>query len=120
MSSRFRKLVKRALLWKCPACGRGDLFRGLLLMQPRCASCGLPFQPEPGFYLGSIYINYGLTALITTTIYVGLLLTQGPPGRATQVSLLAFAVIFPVLMHRHARSLWLGFDQWLDPRGQEE
>lgn len=29
------------LLCRCPRCGRGALYRGLLTVVPRCASCGL-------------------------------------------------------------------------------
>ncbi|WP_165498306.1 DUF983 domain-containing protein [Siculibacillus lacustris] len=30
-----------ALLGRCPACGRGKLFRGYLALEPRCEVCGL-------------------------------------------------------------------------------
>ena len=39
-------------------------------MAERCTECGLRFHREPGFYLGSIYFNYGLTAILVTVGYV--------------------------------------------------
>lgn len=120
LSRRFRKLVGRALRWKCPVCGRGSLFRGLLTMHEHCSCCGLRFEREPGYFLGSIYFNYGITALLATIVYIFLFVRQMANGWTPQVALLIFVVMFPVFLHRHARSLWLGFDQWLDPRGQEE
>ena len=38
-------------------------------MHERCPHCGVKFEREPGFFLGSIYINYGLTALIVAVAY---------------------------------------------------
>lgn len=38
-------------------------------MEPRCPACSLDFRREPGFYLGSISINYGITALTTIALY---------------------------------------------------
>jgi hypothetical protein len=32
---------------------------------------------------------------------------------------LAFALLFPLWFFRYARSLWLGFDQFIDPRPGE-
>lgn len=34
-------LLAVALLGRCPRCGRGALFRGLLAVRERCAACGL-------------------------------------------------------------------------------
>ena len=60
----FWTLVSRALRLRCPVCGEGQLFKGLFSMHPTCPHCGIKYEREPGFFLGSIYINYGITALI--------------------------------------------------------
>ena len=117
--NRFTKLVGRALRWKCPLCGTGNLFRGGLSMHEKCAHCDVKFEREPGFFLGSIYFNYGLTALLATIIYAVLYANRLASGWEPKAALLVFVVIFPLLFHRHARSLWLGFDQWYDPRSGE-
>jgi uncharacterized protein (DUF983 family) len=98
----------------------GRLFSGWFQMHPRCESCGLPFQREPGFYLGSIYVNYGLTALVVTTVYVGaFILTRSGvvAGDAERLlwPLAAFTLLFPLWFFRYARGVWLGFDEFLDP-----
>jgi len=74
------------------------------------------FEREPGFFLGSIYINYGLTAVIVATLYMVLYLTKALPYGWIIAITLTIALLFPVGFHRYARSLWLGFDQWCDPR----
>jgi len=84
-------------------------------MHERCPRCGLSYEREPGFYLGSIYVNYGVTALIVTAAFFALFFTQVLPQRTVLAILMAFCVAFPLWFFRYARSLWLGFDQYWDP-----
>lgn len=89
-------------------------------MYPKCEHCGLPFEREPGFFLGSIYINYGLTALIVAIVYPVLLFQGGMHEQRLLIGAVTFTVIFPILLFPWARSIWLGFDQWNDPRQREK
>jgi uncharacterized protein (DUF983 family) len=116
---RFRKLLIRALRLRCPLCGEGRLFRGWFAMQAQCPSCGASLEREPGFYLGSIYINYGLTALLVAVVYPVLLFRGVASNQVLLVAALAFTVVFPLLLFPWSRSLWLAFDQWYDPRPGE-
>ena len=88
-------------------------------MNERCPQCGVKFEREPGFFLGSIYVNYGLTALIVTIAYPVLLFGWGVPETPLLIGAVAFTVIFPIVIFPWARSVWLGFDQWQDPREVE-
>ena len=116
---RFRTLLVRALVLRCPLCGQGKLFRGWLAMHKACPHCGIQFEREPGFFLGSIYINYGLTAVIAAGGYMILRFGWELPKTPLLAGAVAFSVLFPVLLFPWARSLWLGFDQWRDPRPGE-
>ncbi len=79
-------------------------------MKDACDSCGYGLDREPGFYLGSIYVNYGLTALLLVAICGPIvLLTDTSYTLITPLALL-FCVAFPTWFHRYARSIWLGFD----------
>lgn len=89
-------------------------------MNGQCPHCGVSLEREPGFYLGSIYFNYGLTALICTVLYVVLMFRlRVPPWQVTAITL-SIALLFPLWFFRYARSLWLGFDQYWDPRRGEQ
>lgn len=116
----FSQLIWRALRLRCPWCGRGKLFRNWIRMRKACSECEGDFEREPGFYLGSIYFNYGLTALIVAVAYPLLLFTQTVSSQRLMMGTLAFAVCFPIWFFRYARSLWLGFDQWMDPDAQRD
>ena len=100
-------------------CGQGKLFRGWFRMHSQCSHCGISFEREPGFYLGSIYFNYGLTALITAIAYPVLMFNKILSDAQLLPLTLGFAVLFPIWFFRYARSLWLGFDQFIDPRQGE-
>jgi uncharacterized protein (DUF983 family) len=116
---RFWKLLGRALRLRCPICGQGQLFKNWFVVRENCPACGVKFEREPGFFLGSIYFNYGLTALISTIAYIVLQFVYNYPERYVLAGTLIFVVIFPLWFHRYARSLWAGFDQWHDPRPGE-
>lgn len=89
-------------------------------MHERCASCRLPFQRGPGFYLGSIYFNYGVTALFVTVAYITLLLATDVPVSVVFWSLAAFCLLFPLWFFRYARGLWLAMDEYFDPQAAQE
>jgi uncharacterized protein (DUF983 family) len=118
--NRYFTLVWRALLLRCPFCGKGKLFRGWFAMHEVCPHCGVTLAREPGFYLGSIYFNYGLTALIVAIAYPLLLFNGVAKSNVLLGGSLAFVILFPLVFFRHARSLWLGFDQFVDPREGEK
>jgi hypothetical protein len=88
-------------------------------MHNECPHCGVKFEREPGFFLGSIYINYGLTALIVAIAYPVLLFNGLAKDTTLLIGAIAFTIVFPLLLFPWARSLWLGFDQWHDPREGE-
>jgi uncharacterized protein (DUF983 family) len=112
----FCGAVGRGLRLRCPRCGEGRLFRGLFSMHPACGACGLDFLREQGYYVGAMYINYGVTAGIE--IAAGLWMV----GRLTLVQLTiplaVFAVIFPLVFFRYSRSLWLGLQTYVESRTQ--
>lgn len=99
-----------ALRLRCPRCGRGRLFAGWFAMHPACERCGLNLRREPGFYLGSIYINYGVTALATIGLYGLLVLLCGLSAETALGVCLAVAVLLPLWLFRYARAFLLAID----------
>lgn len=102
--------LRRSFALVCPHCGGGRLFAGWFRMHPACPRCGLPFTRGPGFYLGSIYINYGVTVLVTLAVYAAIVLGLGGAHETALATCLVVAVVLPVLFFRHARSLLLALD----------
>lgn len=113
-------LLVRGFRLRCPACGRAPIFRGWFTMYEACAHCGRRFERGPGYFLGSIYFNYGVTALLVLMLYFGLF-NASWLGDAQLIVLTAFvALVFPVWFFRFARSLWIAFDELWDPWPNEE
>ncbi len=86
------------------------MFTGLFRMHESCAHCGLTYEREPGYFLGSIYINYGITALLTSVGWVSLRFGWGLESRWLIGAFAGFCVLFPMLFFRYARALWLAMD----------
>lgn len=103
-------VLGRGLALRCPRCGGGRLFQGWFRMHPACTACGASFAREPGFYLGSIYVNYGVTVVVTGLLYAALVAVIGVSHEAALTACLAVAVVLPVAFFRHARSLLLAID----------
>ena len=107
----FWQTVGRGLRLRCPRCGEGRLFKGLFAMNEVCSSCRLDFTREQGYYIGAMYINYGVTTAIL--LGVSLPLLGKYPLSAILWSLAGFCLLFPIWFFRYSRSLWLGIDLYI-------
>lgn len=96
------------------------MFGGYFRMHKECDECGLPFDCGAGYYLGSIYINYGITALLIIIGYFSMFLGTEISDKTRLVLLTAFCVLFPLWFFRYARSLWRGMDHYFDPPQSRE
>jgi uncharacterized protein (DUF983 family) len=105
---------KRALRLLCPLCGHGKLFSGLTRMNERCSHCDFKFEREPGYFLGSTYINYGWTSASLTIAYILFHVVLQYPNSYVVPPLVAWFVLFPMFFHRYARAMWLTFDCFWD------
>lgn len=89
-------------------------------MNDRCPVCGRRFNRAPGYLLGSIYVNYGVTALLVVVAYFSLYFSEVFSGRQLLWVLTAFSIVFPLWFFRYARSLWIAFDERWDPWPNEQ
>lgn len=96
-----------ALRLRCPRCQRGRLFQRRMTMHAACPHCGLDLEPDPGFYLGSIYANYAATVLLTSAIFILAVYVYGFDKHAVLWICAAITVLFPIWFFRYARSVWL-------------
>jgi uncharacterized protein (DUF983 family) len=113
-ASRFLAILRQ----QCPCCYQGRVFRGSMTMNETCPSCGVHFQREEGYFLGAMYISYGLSSIILLVAYiaVGWLF---PDWSDLWVLTLSVAILLPFvpLVFRYSRVVWMHFDRWAWPRG---
>ena len=84
-------------------------------MHERCRVCAYRFEREQGYFIGAMYINYGVTVLIIVGGYFALEWWT-PITLAQQLALWSgVGIILPVAFFRQARGLWVGFDYIFNP-----
>ena len=112
--------LKSILQQRCPRCRMGrifrySVFRGFPKMCERCAVCDLKFEREPGYFLGAMYISYGLGVLTIALIAVLLWAITG--WWITKVTIWAAVLFLPFAptLTLFARVLWIYLDQSVDP-----
>jgi uncharacterized protein (DUF983 family) len=63
---------------KCPKCKNGKIFEKkgnlFLLKEPKmhshCTNCGYRFEKEPGYFIGSLYVSYGLAVAELLALFI--------------------------------------------------
>jgi uncharacterized protein (DUF983 family) len=108
-------MLRRALLLRCPRCGSGRLFVRPFRMERTCRACALCFEREHGYFVGAIYVNYALTIAVAFASFLALESWTDVPFRPRLMLATVLAALLPILLHHHARSLWLGFDHLIHP-----
>lgn len=64
-----RSLIVSILTEKCPHCGENHVFENskgtfsMPVMKEKCDSCKYSFDREPGYFIGAMYVSYGLAIL---------------------------------------------------------
>jgi uncharacterized protein (DUF983 family) len=121
------KSYRKALFsGKCPACRDGDIFKyplkrigSFAAMHKECPVCGAGFEPEPGFYFGSMFITYAFNvALVVVTGVLLYYFWELPEWLfLTLVGVLALATM--PYSFRLSRTLWLYWFGGLRYRGHE-
>ena len=88
-------------------------------MRSQCQVCGLVFDREYGYFTGAMYISYalgiGLIAVLTALFRS---MTSSWP-MALGLAWIAFLPFAPWVF-QYSRVLWIHFDRWIDPVGEEK
>ena len=104
----------RAFLFlRCPNCRRGPLFNSWIRwiqMNDHCPCCGLTFYPESGYFVGSIYINYGGTVAVVS---FSLVIFRTVPERFQLVFFSCLAALTSLALFQ-ALSQPLDYNRFLD------
>src|SRR5262245_64067835 len=104
--ARVMRAERRALSLTCPRCGRAPLFRGWFRMNVVCAACDLRFERAQGYWVGAIYVNYGVTVAIAVG---GFFLLREWPGLETPGEMglwVVFVIALLVCLFRCMVSMW--------------
>jgi uncharacterized protein (DUF983 family) len=62
-------ILEAALRCRCPRCGKGKLFKGLLALQPACTVCGLDFGHSDTGDAGAVILIMVLGAIVVAMAF---------------------------------------------------
>ena len=108
----------------CPRCRTGKIFRKSLFLFPkmyeRCPVCDLKFEREQGYFLGAMYISYGLG--IGAILILALALWAILGWRVDKAMIWGIVLFLPAapFLTLVARVLWIYLDQSVDPDKSDE
>ena len=110
--------------YRCPRCRKSPLFsEPFELSKPidmpyACITCGLRYEPEPGYYFGAMFISYILSCSLLLPIAL-LLNFYTEIGINTIMAIIIFigAVLFMKIL-RLSRSLWIHIMIGYDPQAE--
>jgi uncharacterized protein (DUF983 family) len=117
-----RSALTGILARRCPRCRRGMLFRAPLVMFDDCPSCGLDLdRGDPGYFTGAMYVSYALAIpLIALLTLIGYLIV--PSWSLFRLVVMASILCLPLIpwIWQYSRVIWIYFDQYFDPEGNED
>ena len=114
------RAMVRGFTRRCPRCGQGKLFSRWVQMVERCPRCALRFEREEGAFLGSLVLNYSVTALalIAYLVVVLVLTLPDPPVFLLTAGAVVIAVIVPLIAYPFAKTTWAAIDLLLHPSAE--
>jgi hypothetical protein len=95
---------------------RKSILTGFPSMHERCPVCSLKFEREPGYFLGAMYISYGVA--LVTIVGLGLVLWLGMRWSLQKSTIWAILLFLPLAppITLFSRVLWIYLDQAMDPQ----
>ena len=111
------RICRNYLLRRCPSCGTGAIYRTLFEMHRNCPVCGVGFEREPGYFVGSMYVSYFFSALLLGLFSTIVWLI--PPGidlfYCVLIAVVPFLPLAP-FVQQYARILWMYIDLSIWPQ----
>lgn len=82
-------------------------------METDCPRCGLHFEREPGYWLGSMTFNLGITLGIFFVVLIGgmALFWPDPPWTALWIATIVITALAPIVIHPWSRTLWVAVER---------
>ncbi len=104
---------------RCPICGQGHLFinpnpynyKSMDIMYNQCPNCGTSFKgDEPGFYWGSMFVSYFISAGIVAVNLLWIHHFFGWNIPLLLIPNILIIILFAPVNFRISRALWLGLN----------
>lgn len=104
--------LMRGIALRCPACGKGRLFRSYNAVHDACAACGVEFHASRGEWTGALMFAQGFFGLVALGGWYVLFLMGVPlldwRGYAW---LFGWGILAPVALYPSFKGAWIGLMQ---------
>jgi uncharacterized protein (DUF983 family) len=119
------RMLRRAAMKHCPACGAGRLFSGWFRMADRCPGCGYQFAREEGFFLGAYVMNLAIAqglVMVLAVIPTIVMLNANPDASLVPIFVagLLGAALAPPFFYPWSKALWVAIELSLRPIDEAE
>lgn len=112
-------LLRRGFAKQCPRCGGGHVFDSWFRMKERCPTCGYLFEREPGFFIGSYFINFAIAEGFLFVLAMGFVWWKSANADAgvlwPAVAGVIIAIVAPLVFYPYSRTIWSAFDLMMIP-----
>ena len=85
-------------------------------MRRTCPSCQLEYEREQGYFLGAMYISYGLGLALGVPMLLWMRVFWNFSRTEFLLALVLTLTLLSPLMFRYSRILWIHIDQYVEPR----
>jgi uncharacterized protein (DUF983 family) len=117
------RMLGRALLVRCPNCGKGGLFYGFFKMRERCPNCGILLERgESDYFIGAYTLNLIVVEILLALAFLVVVTVTWPtpPWMALQYGGVVLSIAGAVLCYPFAKTTWLAIDLTFRPPHRED
>jgi hypothetical protein len=112
-------LLVRIMAEKCPNCGKSEVFEKkksffeFPIMKKDCDVCHYRFDREPGYFLGAMYLSYGLAVLQgMITFLICYFFFPGLPTIAVPFIIMGVILVFSFKNYKLSRIIYIHIFPW--------
>lgn len=113
------KTIVSILGEKCPNCASGEVFEKkssffqLPVMKKSCEKCHYHFDREPGYFIGAMYVSYGLAVLeALMTFLVCFFFFPALSALGLSLSLVIVIALFSMKNYKLSRIIYMHIFPW--------
>jgi hypothetical protein len=84
-------------------------------MAPACKVCGFVYEREQGYFIGAMYINYGVSLLAVLAGWIVLEFIVKASSERLVWGLAIIAIAIAICFYPYSKALWMAIDLRVDP-----
>ena len=112
---------------RCPVCHKGQLYHTknpyrvsqTLKMPQNCSHCGIKYKIEPSFFVGAMYVSYGVGIVFAAAMFIVSYVLLGWDRLTTFLMICGLLVLCLPIILRLSRNIWINLFFKYDPQTKQ-